>query len=98
MSLEGFLNKQEEHNAEQKKKRWFQIDSVQKRIYSYKNKEKEELLGFMNLSDGIVINEYYFLLSNLESFLIIILTFYLVVEIDSFEDDTTSLVFNVCTY
>ena len=98
MSLEGFLNKQEEHNAEQKKKRWFQIDSVQKRIYSYKNKEKEELLGFMNLSDGIVINEYYFLLSNLESFLIIILTFYLVVEIDSFEDDTTSLLFNVCTY
>lgn len=51
MTLEGFLNKEE--NELTRSKRWFQIDLVQQRLYYYKNKDKEELLGFLSLSDGM---------------------------------------------
>lgn len=52
MLLEGYLNK-EEAGSSTRSVRWFQIDLVQHRLYYYKNKDKEELLGLLSLSDGM---------------------------------------------
>ena len=34
------------------RKRWFQLDMSAQRMYYYKTKSKEELLGYINLAEG----------------------------------------------
>lgn len=53
MILEGYLNKQEGSDSDQKRKRWFQLEPTKKILYYYKSREKEELLGFLNISDSM---------------------------------------------
>lgn len=52
--MEGFLNKQGEKGLVLNlwRKRWFQLDPNNQRIYYYKTKSKEELLGAINLAEG----------------------------------------------
>lgn len=52
--MEGFLSKQGEKGLVVNlwRKRWFQLDTTALRIYYYKTKSKEELLGSINLAEG----------------------------------------------
>lgn len=52
--MEGFLNKQGEKGLVLNlwRKRWFQLDPVAQRMYYYKTKGKEELLGYINLAEA----------------------------------------------
>lgn len=52
--MEGFLNKQGEKGLVVNlwRKRWFQLDPNLQRMYYYKTKSKEELLGYINLAEG----------------------------------------------
>jgi hypothetical protein len=54
--MEGFLNKQGEKGLVLNlwRKRWFQLDTNAQRIYYYKTKSKEELLGSINLAEGTI--------------------------------------------
>lgn len=52
--MEGFLNKQGEKGLVVNlwRKRWFQLDPHSQRMYYYKSKLKEEMLGSINLMEG----------------------------------------------
>jgi hypothetical protein len=55
--MEGFLNKQGEKGLVLNlwRKRWFQLDLAAQRMFYYKAKTKEELLGSINLAEGMII-------------------------------------------
>lgn len=56
--MEGFLNKQGEKGLVVNlwRKRWFQLDPHSQRMYYYKSKAKEELLGSINLTEGTLLS------------------------------------------
>ena len=62
--MEGFLNKQGEKGLVLNlwRKRWFQLDPVAQRMYYYKTKGKEELLGYINLAEGTAFCDELYLL------------------------------------